>query len=232
MLSGTGNISVVTLLEQLIFVAEEASNTLNRLVMIIPENGDFPKPEIVDKFLRQDVRIAKNKIDNTVEKILEYLASSRLDLVDKKEFYINIALRYRYIMDYLNQTAHRMLLLSRRLQGNGTNSLLNSKIRKMAVTGNDILSRLTLGIRGLLSAETGTVEAVKQVENILTKVKLLEQTADELYIDLLENIIDSYGDNLVAYTLYREVIDRLEDLIDASLSQATDILILAKSTLS
>ncbi|MCE4625252.1 MAG: DUF47 family protein [Desulfurococcales archaeon] len=232
MLSGTGNISIVTLLEQLIYIAEEASNALNRLVMIIPENGDFPEPEVVDKFLRQDVRIAKNKIDDTVEKILEYLASSRLELVDRKEFYINVALRYRDIMDYLSHTAHRLLLLSKRIQGNGTNAALNSKIRKMAATGNDILSRLTLSIRGLLSAETGTEEAVKQVESLLSKVKLLEQTADELYVDLLENIIDAYGDNLVAYTLYREVIDRLEDLVDASLSQATDILILAKSTIS
>ncbi|MCE4628060.1 MAG: hypothetical protein F7C34_02790, partial [Desulfurococcales archaeon] len=95
MYTGPSNLSKTVLLEQLVFMSNEASTLLFELYKMLSNSKGVPSAEAVDKFLRQDVALSKDRVDSAAEKMLYYIASSRIDLIDLKEFYINLALRYR-----------------------------------------------------------------------------------------------------------------------------------------
>ena len=230
MYAGASNLSKTALLEQLLFVASETAalaSGLNRLM----NSGDIPSAEVLDKFLRQDIAMAKERVDNAVEKILYYIASARMELIDYKEFFINISLRYRDIIDKLEATTHRMLLLRRKVT-DGKDERIIKDISKLVKISEEILFTLTSSLRSLINISEGGSSVLKSIESGVSKIKLNEKTADEIYRQVFERLLDTFGDSMTVYVLYREVIDRIEEVIDESVDQATDILILARSLAS
>ena len=230
MYAGHTNLSNTALLEQLLFIASEtsaAASGLNRLL----SGGALPSPEVIDKFLRQDLAMAKDRIDDAVEKILYYIASARMELIDYKEFFINIALRFRNIIDMVEATTHRILLLRRKIN-DGSDEEIIKGIAKLVKIGEEMLFTLTSSLRSLTSMGEESSGVVKIIETNVDKIKLREKTADEIYRSVFERLLDVFGNNMVAYILYREVLDSIEDTVDKALDQATDILILARSLVS
>jgi uncharacterized UPF0160 family protein len=229
MLPGTSSLSKTALIEQLIFIAGEVSSVSSTITRTFPESGALPETAVIDKMLRQDVKLAKSRVDSTVDKLLEYLAASRLELVDHKEFFINIAIRYKKIMDRLETTVHRLFLLRKKLPESEQDKEVNEYIKKLLKMQEKMLFTLSSSIRALLSVNHGTREMLRSIESDFTRMKLTEENADETYREAFELVLDKFQDSMLGYVLYREVIDTLEDSIDESLEQGRDILILARS---
>ncbi len=229
MLPGTSSLSKTAIIEQLVFVSGETSRTMSGLLRLFNEHIPIPEAPVLDKYLRQDIAVAKDRIDQTVERILEYISTARMDLVDHKEFYINIAQRYRAVVDSMEGIVYRLLLLRRKLPSEAEDEEILKGIRKMLDMLEQSLFLTSSSMRSLLSVSHGTAEVLRSIEKNNQKVRGLERSADELYRTLFEQVLDRHSSSLPAYILYREVIDKLEDAIDMVSDQSNDILILARS---
>ncbi|MEB3844442.1 MAG: hypothetical protein LRS48_02005 [Desulfurococcales archaeon] len=230
MYAGTGNLSKTTIIEQLIYMSRELDSLVSTILRTLGNEGSLPEPLVLDKIYRQDVQLSKGRIDQASARILEFIASGRMGLIDTKEFYISVTMRFVKIMDYVSAAAHRMLLASKKLgEQSAKYSQINNNLRRLLKTLEDSLFEISSIVRGLTSIVRGNIEILKSLESKADRVKLLEEEADELYRASLEEILD-LAESFKAYALYREMLDKLEDAIDEAERIATDLKILALST--
>ena len=225
MLPGTSSLSKTSIIEQIIYIANEVGGLLNSLKKTLAKNGF--SPEALDKFLRQDVAITKSRIDMNVEKILDYLASARVDLIDNKELYIGIANRYSSIVDSIETAIHRIILALKLTGGldDSATELINNIINEVE----NIYFILQDTVRGLLSVSTGTTEMLKRMEEDVVRVGKREGTVDDYYKLGIEKLAEAYRRDPVVFVLLKEALDELENTADKGLEQATDLLFLAKA---
>ncbi len=232
MYTGPSNLSKTVLLEQLVFVSNEASTLLFELYKLLSNNNGAPSAEAVDKFLRQDVALSKDRVDSAVEKMLYYIASSRIDLIDHKEFYINLALRYKAIMSLIESAVFNLLLLQRKAPEAGTGQIMG-KVLELVKLSEETMYLLTQEIRRLVGTSSGSENTakslLKNIESTADKIKMNERIADEVYRELQERIVDEHAGNPIAVMLLRDFVNNIENIFDTIVDQTTDILILARS---
>ncbi|MEB3765036.1 MAG: DUF47 family protein [Desulfurococcales archaeon] len=227
MYAGTGNLSKTTIIEQLIYISRELDGLVSQLLRYMPEEGGLPSQEVLDKLYRQDVAITKDKIDQAVSRLLEFIASGRMGLIDSKEFYISIAMGLRRITDYVEAVIHRLLLAKKKLGSDLEIPELSNTLREMIRMLEEAIFETSSIIRAFSTISRGNTEILKTMESKVDRIKEIEQDADETYRDLMEKLLDFFPDNYIAYTVYREILDKLEDALDEAERIAIDLKILA-----
>ncbi len=228
MFAGTGNLSRTTIVEHLIYISREIDSLVSEILRKMSEEGNIPDIETLDKLYRQDVAITKDRINQAVSRLLEFIASGRMGLIDSKEFYIGIAMGLRRITDYVEATSHRMLLARKKL-GEPVSKDLVSRVVSLMKLLEDSLFEISSIIRAYSTIARGDIEMLRTLESKVDKIKNIEQDADEVYRELMEKLLDIFENNFKAYVLFREIIDKLEDAVDETERIAINLRILALS---
>jgi len=101
------SISKITLIEVLQNMAQDIQNISATLLTKMHENATN---EYIEKFYRQDLMSVKDRISRNKDRIFDYLASGRLELISYKEFYINSSLQMECAISKLEAGIYRLLL--------------------------------------------------------------------------------------------------------------------------
>lgn len=226
MLPGTSSISNVSIIEQLIYIAGETSNLASSLLRLFADD-QFPGEAVLDKFLRQDIALAKTRISDSVDRIVDYISSSRMDLIENREFYISVAIRFAEITNKIEDAVHRLLVASRRAGpiSPGASGYIKSMVKEVE----QMLFTLLEGTRLLLSVNHASEEILHLVERNSNKVRMAAQSADRTYKVAVETLVDEYRENPIGYLLVKEALDKLEEASSKCREQARDLTLLAKS---
>ncbi len=227
MYAGTGNISKTTIIEQLIYISRELDGLVSQLLRYMPEDGTLPSQEVLDKLYRQDVAISKDKIDQAVSRLLEFIASGRMGLIDSKEFYISIAMGLRRITDHVEAVIHRLLLAKKKTGAQAEVPELVKSLRDLVRMLEEAIFETASIIRAFSTVSRGNTELLRSMEAKVDRIKEIEQDADETYRILMEKLLDIFSRDFISYTVYREVLDKLEDALDEAEKIAIDLKILA-----
>ncbi len=209
MLPDSGSLAKAAILEQLVNVTREVDILVSRFYRILSESASLPPAEVIDKFFRQDVALAKNNIDRAINRIYEYMASGRLNLLDSRELLFSILEKYETLMRRIEAATYRMLILRRAgYEIEDVDPLLVALVKLLGSASQELVGL----VRRVAGAPKG-LEALRLVEGPVSAINQAERDADEAYRELIDRLVNTAPD-FRSYALYRDVADGLEDAID------------------
>jgi len=204
-----GSISKATITELLADMAREVEYTASVIERTLKEKGF--RPEVIDKLSRQDLKMLKDKAERYRNRLLEYVANGRSEIVGLREFYTAIALSIENAALKVDSSMFRLLLalskakLAPQSFVEGYLTLL-SRIR-------DAAGYLTTLIRSV-AVGGYTKEARRRIQDLAVKLSQIEEDADSDYRHALAAVVEDLGDPPQAFVLGKEAIELLEDAID------------------
>ncbi len=211
MYAGTGNISREVIIEQLMNISREVDTLAVNVYNVFPEQG-LPELEVLDKLFRQDITMAKTKVEETIGKLLMYIASGRLELVDSKEIILSITSGYETIVQRMEAFIYRLVMVKK--AGAEDIPEASESIRRLVKLLIEVTDHLTAMAR-LVSNAAGNAETARLIESRADKVFQAEKTADDIYREALDSLLHKSSD-FKQYILYRDALDLAEDAIDAA----------------
>ena len=107
MLPDSGSLAKAAILEQLVNVSREVDSLVSRFYRLLSEASSLPPAEVIDKFFRQDVALAKTSVDRSINRIYEYMASGRINLLDSRDLLFSILERYESLMGRIEASSYR-----------------------------------------------------------------------------------------------------------------------------
>lgn len=209
MLPDSGSLAKAAILEQLVNVTREIDILISRFYRILSESSSLPPADVIDKFFRQDLALAKTNVDRSINRIYEYMASGRLNLLDSKELIFSILEKYETLMRRIEAATYRMLILRRA-------GYEVEEVDKLLVTLVRLLNEESQELVGLVRRITGApkgLEALRLVEGPVSSISQTERDADEAYREIIDKLVNTAPD-FRSYALYRDAADSLEDAID------------------
>ncbi|MCE4601397.1 MAG: hypothetical protein F7C38_07565 [Desulfurococcales archaeon] len=209
MYAGSGNISREVVIEHLVNIARELES------IIVSINGIFrdkslPTAEVIDKIFRQDLVMAKERIEKNIAQLLLYIASGRIELVDSKELILRITEGYRDTITKLESFVHR-LKLARRAEAEVDSKIVERMANMLGLVA-EASGHITTLAR-LAGRAYGNNEIARRMEQRNDKVQEIERLVDEVYRELLDLLIDTTSD-FKTYILVRDAVNTLEDTMD------------------
>ncbi len=205
----SGSISKVTITELLSDMAREIEYTASVVERALREKGF--RGEVLDKLARQDVKMLKDKAERYRNRLLEYVANGRAEIVGLREFYTAIALSIENSALKMDASIFRLLLYI----SSSTSTPARIEERYLALLGKlrDTAGYLTSLIRAI-SLGGHTREARRRVQELATKISQVEEDADVEYRKALAAIVEELGGDVKGFVLVKEAVDHLEDAVD------------------
>ena len=219
----TGNLVKAAVGEQLVNMARELDVLVSRLHSLVGESGGAPSPEAIDKFFRQDLALTKDSVDRIVSRVLEYIASGRMNLLDSKDLIFQLLNLYEELSRKIEAAVYRLKLIA----GRGVRL---PEVSKYVVEQARLLSQATTNLVYISRQIGGSSEAFRRLESSVSRVVEIEREADRIYREALDVLLDAAPD-YKAYVMYRDVLDNLEDAVDVveRLAKSMRILSIAES---
>ncbi|MEB2836012.1 MAG: hypothetical protein GSR80_001221 [Desulfurococcales archaeon] len=205
----SGSISKVTITELLSDMAREIEYTASVVERALREKGF--RGEVLDKLARQDVKMLKDKAERYRNRLLEYVANGRAEIVGLREFYTAIALSIENSALKMDASIFRLLLYI----SSSTSTPARIEERYLALLGKlrDTAGYLTSLIRAI-SLGGHTREARRRIQELATKISQVEEDADVEYRRALAAIVEELGGDVKGFVLVKEAVDHLEDAVD------------------
>jgi len=215
----TGNLVRAAIGEQLVNIAREVDAIASKLASLL--SGEPPSYDDVDKFFRQDMALARNNVDRMVRRILEYVASGRMNLVDSRDVLFDLLEEYERLVRSLEEAVHRL----RHLTADPGSPAYTGSARLAAILAEATRELVSMARHVADHGEAGLV-----VERASSAVMTVEREADEAYraaVDALLEAETGYKQLLVG----KEALDLLESAVDSAerISRLLKILALAES---
>jgi len=203
------SISKITLIEVLQNMAQDIQNISATLLTRMHENT---KSEYIEKFYRQDLMSAKDRISRNKDRIFDYLASGRLELVSYKEFYINSSLQMECAISKLEAGIYR-LLLSYSIDKSDDSEVYKTIEGLIGEIYSSSQSLVDL-LRSISTGTKGNSEKRKIIEERFNKISESEGRGDIIYREGLARVLVKYSDKPSRLISFKETIEYLEDCID------------------
>lgn len=221
------SLSKVTLIEVLQNMAQDVQDVAATLLTRFRENSNM---EYIEKYYRQDLMSTKEKISRNKDRIFDYLASGRLELVSYKEFYINTALQLECAMSKLEAGIYR-LLLSYSMEKEADEDIYKAIDGLIGEIYNSSQSLVDL-LRSISTGTKGNSEKRKMIEERFNKISDSEQKGDMVYREGLAKVLVKYSDKPSRLISFKETIEYLEDCLDCLFNSAIYIKLIGFSGLS
>jgi len=209
MYAAGGSLSRTFIFEQFINIARRIDDGVAAVARLLSD-GSLPAYEVIDKMFRQVVVVTKNDVERSTGKLLEYLASGRIELVDNKDLVIEAVRLFDAAIYDVEEAVYRLVLLKKYNVEEIPD--LNKKIAKMFVTLSEITSEITAIVRFLSRIGTSR-EILRMLESHVIQVNKAEETIDELYREALDALVAS-NPSTVQALLYKDVFEKLEATAD------------------
>ena len=205
----SGSISKVTITELLSDMAREIEYTASVVERTLREKGF--RGEVLDKLARQDVKMLKDKAERYRNRLLEYVANGRAEIVGLREFYTAIALSIENSALKMDASIFRLLLYI----SSSASTPARIEERYLALLGKlrDTAGYLTSLIRAI-SLGGHTREARRRIQELATKISQVEEDADVEYRKALAAIVEELGGDVKGFVLVKESVDHIEDAVD------------------
>ncbi|WP_048816772.1 hypothetical protein [Caldisphaera lagunensis] len=221
------SLSKITLIEVLQNMAQDIQNVTAILLTNIRENSNV---EYIEKFYRQELMSTKDKISRNKDRIFDYLASGRLELISYKEFYINTALQLECSISKLEAGIYR-LLLSYSIE-KGVDSDIYKAIEGLIGEIYNSSQSLVDLLRSISTGTKGNSEKRKMIEERFNKISDSEEKGDMIYREGLAKVLMKYSDKPSRLISFKETIEYLEDCLDCLFNSAVYIKLIGFSGLS
>ena len=224
MYAASGNLSRTFIAEQLINVAREVDNAVAVVSRLI-SGSKLPEYQVVDKAFRQEVAMSKRSVETYSSRLLEYIASGRIELVDSKDLILGAVRIMESIVYNVESALYRLVLLKK----HGIEELprINEEISAMLRVLSSMTSEIT-SITRLLSRIGSNRETMRMLERRVDQVVQAEADVDRLYREALDALIAS-SPTAAQAMLYKDALDSLEAAADAVKDLAESFRILARS---
>ena len=209
MLPDSGSLAKAAILEQLVNVSREVDSLVSKFYRILAEASSLPPVEVIDKFFRQDVTLAKTSVDRSINRIYEYMASGRINLLDSRDLLFSILEKYESLVGRMEAASYRMLILRRAGYSlPEVDPLIAGQVRLLGESSQELVRLVRI-----VSGSPRGLEALRLVESPVSAINRAERDADEVYREIIDRLVGAAPD-FRAYALYRDVADGLEDAID------------------
>ena len=224
MYAASGNLSRTFIAEQLINVAREVDNAVAVVSRLI-SGSKLPEYQVVDKAFRQEVAMSKRSVETYSSRLLEYIASGRIELVDSKDLILGSLRVMESIVYNVEDALYRLVLLKK--HGIEEIPRINEEISSMLRVLSSMTSEIT-SITRLLSRIGSNRETMRMLERRVDQVVQAEADVDRLYREALDALIAS-SPTAAQAMLYKDALDSLEAAADAAKDLAESFRILARS---
>jgi len=224
MYAASGNLSRTFIVEQLINIAREVDSGVATVARLL-QGSEFPEYQVVDKAFRQEVAMSKRNVEAYTSRLLEYIASGRIELVDNKDLVIAAVRLFDELIYDIEDAVYRVVLL--RKYDVKEIPELNEKVSSILRTISSMTNELTAIVR-LLSRVGGNKEAVRMLERRVNQVLQAESDVDILYREALDALVAGKPDVLQAM-LYKDILEKLEAAADAAKSLAENFRVMARA---
>lgn len=223
----TESITKITLLEVLQDMAQDLQNISALLLSRIQENKNN---DYLEKTYRQELMSTKDRIARNKDRIFDYLASGRLELVSYKEFYINSSLQLECAMSKLEAGIYR-LILSYSLQKDIEKDVEKAITSLLGETYNSSMYLVDL-LRSISMGGKGNSEKRKILEDKFNKISDSEGKADIIYRTGLAKVLELYKNEPSKLISFKESIEYIEDSIDCLYNSSVYVKLIGLSGLS
>jgi len=220
------SITRLTIIEVMQDMAQEIENISSMLYSAVKKDK-----EGIEKLYRQELLLAKEKISRARDRIFDYLANGRLEVLPYKEFYINSSLQLENAVNKFDAGVYRLILLQGAQRDAHYDEVNDTIVYILEEIYNSSRSLVDL-LRSLLSVRKASSEKRKMIEEKFSRIADSESRVDSIYRSGLAKILEFYKAEPSKLLLLKDAIEYLEDSMDCIYSSSVYIKLIGISWLT